>query len=172
MIFATKMPELTPHIKKKMGRPKGSLNPDSILRARTKKNMDKRIFRMAEKLVSAQSIVALGTHKMIRMFMKEGIPSVETIRDEKRMQDLLDNGVYGEDYLIVVGTLPDAKAANMLLDRAFGKAKESITLDGDVKFSLKELASRRAQLSDNAADAVILPGPNALLESGDAPDAL
>lgn len=155
-----------------MGRPKGTLNPNTVLRARTLKAMDKRIFRMAEKLVSAQSIVALGSHKMIRTFMKDGVPAVETIRDEKKMQDLLDSGIYGKDYLIVVGAMPDAKAANMLLDRAFGKAKESITLDGEVKFSLKELASRRAQIIEGARDAEILPGTDAPLEIDRGPGAL
>lgn len=159
------MVDILPRNPRGAGRPKGTHNAETILRLKQKKLMDRRIFRMAEKLISAQAIVAVGTHKMVRTFLKEGVPTVETIRDEKRMQDLLDTGVYGKDYIIVVGTLPDAKAANMLLDRGFGKAKETIELEGEVKFSLKGLHERRAAIEAEVISRdVIENSPEKLLE--------
>ena len=38
------------------------------------------------------------------------------------------------------------KASNALLDRAFGKAKESIDFTGNVQFSLKDLAQQRLSI--------------------------
>jgi len=39
------------------------------------------------------------------------------------------------------------KATNSLLDRVFGKAKESLELSGNVQFSLKALAQERLKVS-------------------------
>lgn len=41
------------------------------------------------------------------------------------------------------------KATNSLLDRVFGKPKESIELQGNVQFSLKALAQERLKVSNN-----------------------
>lgn len=108
--------------------------------------MNRRIGKFANKIISAQAIVAMGTHKMVRKYMgSDGIPHVETIRDEKTMQDLIDNGEYGKDYLILVQSMPDWKAGNALLDRKYGKAKETIDLNVDTKFSLHDLADTRSR---------------------------
>ena len=40
----------------------------------------------------------------------------------------------------------DWRAGNALFDRAYGKAKETVDLNGNVVFSLKGLAEKRAQL--------------------------
>lgn len=40
------------------------------------------------------------------------------------------------------------KATNSLLDRAFGKPKESIDFTGNVEFSLKNLAKQRLELEN------------------------
>lgn len=41
------------------------------------------------------------------------------------------------------------KATNSLLDRTFGKPKESIDFTGSVQFSLKDLAQKRSALDDD-----------------------
>ncbi len=129
------------------GRPPGLKNKKTLEREKVQEAINNRIFAMADKLISAQQIQALGTHKMVRMFKDEmGKPSVETIRDEKRMQKLLDEGQYGKDYVIVVGTLPEYKAADALLNRGFGKPAESLKLEGNVTFTLRGLAERRQMI--------------------------
>jgi hypothetical protein len=40
------------------------------------------------------------------------------------------------------------KATNSLLDRTFGKPKESIDFTGNVQFSLKDLAQKRSEIID------------------------
>lgn len=128
------------------GRPKGKLNRLTVLKEKARIGFETDIAKMARKLTSAQAIAAVGTHKMIRIFMRDGVKATEIIRDEKRMEDLLINGVYGKDYIIVEGRPGDYRAANALLDRTFGKAKENIKLDGEVKFSLIALAQRAEQM--------------------------
>lgn len=138
------------------GRKKGKLLPKTIEKQKTLEAFNKRVFEMADKLLNAQAAVALGSYKMITITIIDGIKTVETIRDDKRMQKLLDTGVLGEDYFIVVGKLPDFKAANALLDRAYGKAKETIDLSGEVKFSLTALAQERERIKMGNVD--ITPG--------------
>lgn len=84
----------------------------------------------AQKLFRIQMMVADGTHRMVVVTKgKDGIPKVETVRDEKRMDKLLTTGVYGKDYLILAGREPNAQAANLILDRTFGSAVQSLDLD-------------------------------------------
>jgi hypothetical protein len=141
------------------GRSKGSLSPHTKLKMKTEQLIKRRIFRMAEKLISSQSVAALGTYKVITLSIDEvtGQKKVTTIRDEKHITELLDHGEYGKDYLIVAGAEPDWKAANALLDRAYGKAKETLDLNGEIKFSLKDLADRREGL--RAATVIDVPPP-------------
>ncbi len=136
--------------KREVGRPKGSITQTTKRKIFAHKRLVERVFKMTDKLLNAQAVVALGSHKMLRPFIKDGVPSVETIRDEKEMQRLIDTGVYGKDYLIVVGAMPDWRAIESLYNRAFGKAKETLELEGEVKFSLKDLAQRRLQNAEHA----------------------
>lgn len=108
--------------------------------------MKQRIFAMADKLLNAQAIAALGTHRMVVLsFDEDGKKHIETVRDEKRMDNLLEKGVYGEDYLILAGAEPDWKAAEALLTRALGKPKETLDVNHNV-FSLTALARERSKL--------------------------
>lgn len=131
----------------KGGRPRGETTPEGRLKLKVEKAINRRVYRMAAKLVDSQAIAAIGTHKVVVITKDSmGLPQVETIRDIKRIEELIDTGEYGKDYLIVAGAEPDWKAANALLDRGFGKAKESMKLDVEVQFSLKNLADRRKVL--------------------------
>lgn len=111
------------------GRKKGYKEPHTITKEKISEQVKMQIFGMAKKLIQSQAIVAFGTHKMIAVKKgADGKITTETIRDEDRMEALLADGVYGKDYLIVEGREPDAKAADMLLNRALGKATETIDL--------------------------------------------
>jgi len=149
----------------KSGRPVGI---DTRKKIAQTKAMNKRIVAMTDKLINAQAIIAVGTHKMVRMYKGEdGKTHVETIRDEVRMQNLIDSGEYGKDYVIVIGTMPDWRAGNAMLDRAFGKAKETIELGENTMFSLKKLAQSRREAELLNGD--IIEAETLVLESG-APD--
>lgn len=109
---------------------KGHKLPKTLEKEHMMERIRQRVFKMTDKLIDAQAIVAVGTHKMIHMYKDADGIHTETIRDMDRMQDLLDNGKYGIDYVIVAGSEPDHKAASALMDRAYGKPTESIEHSG------------------------------------------
>ena len=149
---------------KKVGRPLGVASAEKRLKAKSEKLMLNRLYRASKKILDAQIIVATGSHKIIQVYEDKntGEKKVKTIRDEAHIQKLLDEGEYGKDYMVVVGALPNGDVANKLLDRAFGKAKETLDINADVKFSLKDLAEQRkkifeGEISERGSDAVASP---------------
>lgn len=84
--------------------------------------------------------------------IRKGTPLAKEIetRRELMIRKVLGNTEKLIDQQISVASLPVSpdgpdndtvlKATNSLLDRTFGKAKESIDLSGDVKFSLRALS--------------------------------
>lgn len=125
--------------KRPRGRPKGIVPSHTLLLQRQKAVFNQRASRMAGKLLDAQAVIALGTHHMVVKSIVEGKVHLNIVRDDKRQQELLDTGIYGQDYLIIEGTPGDWRAADAILNRAWGKPKETLELEGDVKFSLKAL---------------------------------
>jgi hypothetical protein len=82
---------------------------------------------------------------------------IETRRDEI-IRGIIGNSVNLVNKQLEVASLPVTpngkdndtvlKASNALLDRAFGKAKESIDFTGNVQFSLKDLAQQRLTVAN------------------------
>lgn len=152
------------------GRPARAMTADQKLKFRTELEIRKLGYRRAKKIINAQTIAALGTHKMIVIRKVQGKNVAIKITDEKEINRLLDEGEYGVDYLVVVGTMPDAKAGNMILDRIYGKAKETLDLNLDVKFSLKDLEARRTkEMIDMSSDVEIID-PRILLKNKNVSD--
>lgn len=116
---------------KKAGRPKGKKAAKTLDKEASLERIRQRVFAMSDKLINAQAVVAMGTHKMVRPYTgTDGLPKTETVRDMDEMEKLIQNGVLGKDYLIVEGSAPDHKAADALLNRAYGKPVESIEHSG------------------------------------------
>lgn len=112
----------------------GSKSQKVLIKEKVREEMMQRIFGMTHKLVNAQYMNAIGTHKMIQVMNGPGDTKItRTVRDQDEMQRLLDEGIYGVDYIILMGKESDWKAANALLDRAMGKAKESIEINATVE---------------------------------------
>lgn len=129
------------------GRPKGAVSKLTKLKEKAQQQMELTISKRTQKLVDAISHVALGTHKMVRLELDEiGMLHRRTVSDMTEMQNLLDSGEYGKDYLIIIGKGPDWKAGAELLNRNFGKATESVKHSGEVGFSLRGLAQARETL--------------------------
>ena len=116
------------------GRKLGVKSKEKLSQIKTKEEalelFQKRAFGMTNKILNAQMIVAQGSHKMIRTKRVNGILKTEQVTDIDTIQDLLDNGVNGEDYEIVVGALPDFRAGDAILNRALGKPTEVIEMSG------------------------------------------
>ncbi len=115
----------------KAGRPKGAKSPKTLDKEASLERIRQRVFAMSDKLINAQAVVAMGTYKMVRPYIgTDGLPKTETIRDMDDMEKLIQEGTLGKDYLIVEASAPDHKAADALLNRAYGKPTESIEHSG------------------------------------------
>lgn len=135
------------------GRKPGTKNRLTILKEKKKVQMETSIAKMTDKLVNAQAIAALGTSRVVIVSIDgDGKKRLETVRDEKRIDKLLATGILGTDYIILAGADPDWKAANAMLDRAYGKAKDTLEVQGT--FSLLQLGKKADQVEDQD-DAII-----------------
>ena len=109
---------------------KGYKAPKTLLREEVFREMAQRVFLMSHKILNAQMIQAVGTHKMIQIMNGPGGTKItRTIRSMEEQQKLLDEGVYGIDYVVLEGRPQDWKAGNAILDRMFGKAKETFDIN-------------------------------------------
>ncbi len=151
------------------GRPKGTLSLVRQMELKQKEILLKTIYKKTKALTSAGLSVALGQifcYKIIRDQEDKVIKHV-LVEDPKEIEKALDlisaNGISEDGNFYYITTKePDYKAVEMLLNRAYGKPKESLDLDLHVQFSLKALAEHRKALEVEAKDVeddnnIILP---------------
>lgn len=140
--------------KKREAGKKGGLARKGIVSLKRQKSLQvaararAKIDLMADRLIESQLAAAFGTYR-IAIPQRDGeghIISFETVRDADRIELLMATQKNGEDYFIFSGKDPDWKAANALLDRAHGRAKETVEHEHTVRFSLKDLAKQRRGL--------------------------
>lgn len=113
------------------GRKKGSKAPKTFEKEKMLERIRQRVYAMSDSLVNAQSVVALGYYNLVEPYIGEdGLPHTRIIRDPMRTEELLNYGVQGKDYILVVGSEPDSKAVSELLNRAYGKPTESVEHSG------------------------------------------
>ncbi len=150
------------------GRPKGRKNKATIMQAVAKSKFDQKVLRLQNRLLNAQASKAIGSQFLYKI-EKE---FVSTVKDNKGywknlapklveseeeifayLEELAENNGSLDNendpqatYYFLTTKEPDNNAIDSLLNRVHGKAKESIDVDVNVKFSLKELAERRKNL--------------------------
>ncbi len=135
------------------GRPRGSKHRITILKEKMRDRYEKYIATISHKIVNSQTNLALGTYKMFSIsFDENGKKVLTTVNDENKIEDLIMHGEAGKDYIVVEGSKGDWKAGNALLDRAFGKASETLKVNGEVKFSLKTLAMQAREISADVVE--------------------
>lgn len=130
-----------PTVKRGVGRPAGvRMTQQNKLIMREKQAFNRIASRRAQKILNAQTVTALGTYHLIELFRDKNNVVVERhiVRDLKRQEVLLNDFEHGVDYQILEGTPPDWRAGDAILNRAWGKPKESIEVDVAV-FSLRAL---------------------------------
>lgn len=138
---------------RKAGRPKGAKNRLTILREKKRIEMETNIAKMTDKLVSSQAIAAIGSYRVVVVTTDaEGKKHLETVKSIKRIDELIAKKEHGKDYMILAGADPDWKAANAMLDRAYGKAKDTLEVQGT--FSLLMLGKKAAQVDDELDAAI------------------
>lgn len=139
---------------------RGTMSLKKVNQLKVKSLIFNRLHIISDKLINAQIIAATGTHRMVTLETdEEGKKHVRQVRDEARMQNLLDTGIYGEDYFILAGADPDWKAAEALLNRGLGKAAETKTIDVKHSFNLTGLAKERSKLPPATLPAITQSKP-------------
>lgn len=121
------------------GRPKGSLNKTTLERQAVLHAFNQRVMAKADALFNAQLQLAVGSMKVFRV---DEIPDDKGkvrrehvhVTDADEIKGLLDehdggNGIVDGVYYYFSDVLPDNKAIDSLMNRAFGKPTEKITID-------------------------------------------
>jgi co-chaperonin GroES (HSP10) len=125
-----------------MSKPKGTKHIQTILKDEAKKQMDIIISQRAHALVDAGLSVALGSVYVYKMDKDTKKPVQITDPDQIAYaieQMTHEHSQEDSEYFYITRDKPDHKAIEMLLNRTFGKAKESLDLSGEVKFSLLDM---------------------------------
>jgi hypothetical protein len=106
------------------GRPKGTMSA----KARTLLEVKDRIAKTADSIVSAQMAEAKGTHLVYRL--NPITKKYELVRDENEILECINNyqGLADESLYIITTNKPDVKAGQYLLDRAFGKPEQTVSV--------------------------------------------
>lgn len=114
------------------GRKKGYTMPQTLEKQAIKKAFDQRVLRQADILFNSQFANAIGTYYVIRVDEIEDSKGnkkkvhelVEDINEILEVMNSTDGqgGTVNDDFYIVATRVPDNKAIDSLLDRAFGKA--------------------------------------------------
>lgn len=123
---------------KNLGRPKGTTKKAIAERKQAEALVKLRISKAANALVNAQMHLALGaTHLFVKKTTvnKDGKPrsSVKMVTDPEIIARYLDGEFENsEDEFYFISTeKPDNKAIDSMLDRAFGKARQSVDITSD-----------------------------------------
>jgi hypothetical protein len=118
---------------KKGGRPKGSLNQATIEKKEAEKQFIDRVVKSVDRLFNAQISIAEGCSYLYRIEqIGEGNKKREEhvlVTDPDEIKKYLD-GETEDSYYYITTKTPDNKAIDSLMDRAFGKARQTIGLDG------------------------------------------
>lgn len=118
-----------------------------LTQAKILKASKRKLLQGVDAALNSLLIAMKGTHRVVvKSFDDEGKMHIETVRDMKRIDELLLHGEYGTDYMILAGAEPDWRAADAFLNRGLGKPAESMKVDVKHTFSLKALARERDKL--------------------------
>lgn len=141
------------------GRRGGALSAVRKMELAQKKVMEKMIYKKTAPLIRAGMIPAMGQHFVYRIDEERDSKGkllsrkhilVENPKEIAQALDQIEEGgIHPDDkFYYVTAKEPDVRAIEMLLNRGYGKPKESLTIDGEVKFSLKALAVHRKDIKD------------------------
>jgi uncharacterized protein YggU (UPF0235/DUF167 family) len=123
----------------KGGRPKGKKNQTTLEKEAILEAIKQRIFQKADQLIGAQFSIAEGCSYLFEIIhYKEGKEKKSKhvlVKDPEEIKRYLDGDAEPDKYYFITTDRPDDKALANLLDRAFGKPKESVELSGGLNIS-------------------------------------
>lgn len=116
------------------GRPLGSTNKATRDKKEAEKYIKERIIKSVDSLLNSQMNLAQGVQMLYRIITNEkGIKSKpELITDLGTIEDYLAGELEDErnEYYFITTERPDNRALDSLIDRAFGKSRQNIGIDG------------------------------------------
>lgn len=153
------------------GRKPGPLSVVRKMELQQKKVMEKLIYKKTAPLIRAGMVTAMGQTFVYRIDeerdSKDKLISRKhvLVTDADEIANALDKIEEGgqdpeDNFYYVTAKEPDVRAIEMLLNRGYGKPKETINVEGEVTFSLKALAAHRKEIKDEpieVSNELILP---------------
>ena len=137
------------------GRPEGVENPANKVQRAAMKRFRERVNEDIDKLYNAQRVLALGHHILIKQMInpetKQRYGKAVIVNDEAEILAYF-NGEYDQDHIYyeVVAVRPMNSAIDSMLDRAYGKAKETVELiDDQPKRIVMEIVDTREPKPEN-----------------------
>jgi hypothetical protein len=144
------------------GRPKGSISPETKLKIAAKQRFESRVRKHAQELFNAQMSLARGVQLVVkreRVKTKKGWrwTPFETVTNEQEIIDFLD-GNFDQtinEFYMITAEKPDPRAIDSLLDRAFGKAPQSLEIKDERPDPIEEILRKFGLLEEegNSTDA-------------------
>ncbi len=127
-----------------------------IKKEKAKKQFEQKIFKVLPRLFNSQASLAIGQQFLYKVSVHDKKPILITDQEviEAYLADTL-NKSEDDEYYFITTKEPNNQAIEALLNRGLDKAKESLSVEGEIKFSLKDLAKRRLNL-DNVTDAEVV----------------
>lgn len=119
------------------GRKKGSKNKATLEKKVAEKNMQRRIIRNTDVLLNAQINLARGESSLYRIFYtgkgKDRKKNIEIVTDQETIAAFLAEELDDTDdeYYYIATKSADSRSIDSLLDRAYGKARQSIDMTSD-----------------------------------------
>ncbi len=115
------------------GRPKGAVDPTTAKKNKAEKQFKRWVYKDSRDFYLAQKKLALGVTVVVKRELDAKTKKwgkYEIVTDPKEIVRFLNGKTKPNvEYFDVVTSKPDNAALQGLLDRAFGKAKESIEMD-------------------------------------------
>lgn len=123
--------------KKMGGKKKGTKNGETIKKELAEQEFKNRILANIYELLSAQMKIAKGTSYLFKIVeTKKGGKEHILVDDPLKIKYVLDEvegeGQLDNNYYYISTKQPDNRALDSLIDRVFGKAKETIDLNAKV----------------------------------------
>lgn len=133
--------------RKGAGRPKGAMSVQAITKDLALKRFNERVAKSTDALFNAAKTVAMGVMYIYRLDEEEHqkkdgtkytikTPKLVTDPDEiAEAIDLMENGGNGgeNEYYYTTTEKPDIKAIDTLMNRTYGRPKETVEHSGEIK---------------------------------------
>jgi len=131
------------------GRPKGTKNPETLLKEKVAEEMRMRVAKSADKLLDSQMNLAQGVQMLYKIHTdKKGVRSKpELVTSQTEIEEYLAGEYDGTetDYYFITTERPDNRALDSLFDRTFGKAQANLDIKSDGK-ALEGLSKKQSDM--------------------------